>query len=95
MINIKDIIIFPQGVPSTLLHTFKTFSLHCQVNFNILLLILRKVLTVTMMMMMIITRMAPTLLGPTSRHILLLNAPVLGLEELLARVYQTPHRSIA
>lgn len=40
-----------------------------------------------------IARMAPTLLGPTSRHILLLNAPVLGLEELLARVYQTPHRS--
>ena len=46
MINIKDIIIFPQGVPSTLLHTFKTFSIHCQVNFNFLLLILRKVLTV-------------------------------------------------
>ena len=90
MINIKDIIIFPQGVPSTLLHTFKTFSLHCQVNFNFLLLILRKVLPVTMMM--IITRMAPTLLGPTSRHILLLNVPVLGLEELLARVYHTPHR---
>ena len=94
MINIKDIIIFPQGVPSTLLHTFKTFSLRCEVNFNFLLLILRKVLPVTMMMM-IITRMAPILLGPTSRHILLLNTPVLGLEELLARVYQTPHRSIA